>query len=128
MSNFHSVAPAFAVADIEATIRWYAEHLGFTAHPFPPQGPYVFAIMSRDNIEIMLQRIEGYEKPNLYKTRAGGVWDAYFRMEGVRDLFDSIREKVTILLPLCQQPYGDWEFEVADLNGYVLVFSEGAED
>ncbi len=23
-----------------------------------------------------------------------------------------------------RQPYGDWEFEVKDPNGYVLVFSE----
>lgn len=124
MAEFHSAAPVFAVADIDLTIRWYADHLGFTAYPFPPQGPYVFAIMSRGNVEIMLQRIEGYEKPNLYKSRAGGVWDAYIRMEGVKDLFESLREKVTVLLPLCQQPYGDWEFEVKDPNGYVLVFSE----
>jgi len=25
-------------------------------------------------------------------------------------------------MPLKQQPYGDWEFEVRDANGYVLVF------
>jgi hypothetical protein len=25
---------------------------------------------------------------------------------------------------LRKQPYGDWEFEVRDPNGYVLVFSE----
>ncbi len=23
-----------------------------------------------------------------------------------------------------RQPYGDWEFEIKDPNGYVLVFSE----
>jgi len=28
------------------------------------------------------------------------------------------------LMTLRQQPYGDWEFEIKDLNGYVLVFSE----
>jgi len=27
-------------------------------------------------------------------------------------------------MPLRKQPYGDWEFEVKDPNGYVLVFSE----
>ena len=30
----------------------------------------------------------------------------------------------TIVQPLRQQPYGNWEFEVKDPNGYVLVFSE----
>ncbi len=124
MAEFHSVAPVFAVADIAATIRWYEEQLGFIGDPFPPQGPYVFAIVYRDNIEIMLQRVEGYEKPDLYNSRAGGVWDAYFRIEGVKDLFESVREEATIVKPLRKQPYGNWEFEVRDINGYLLVFSE----
>jgi uncharacterized glyoxalase superfamily protein PhnB len=31
-----------------------------------------------------------------------------------------------IIQPLRKQPYGNWEFEVRDLNGYLLVFSEEA--
>jgi catechol 2,3-dioxygenase-like lactoylglutathione lyase family enzyme len=126
MAEFYSVAPVFAVADVGATIRWYEEQLGFSGDPFPPQGPYLFAIVYRDKIEIMLQRVEGYQKPDLYNSRAGGVWDAYFRIEGVKDLFESVRDEATIVQPLRKQPYGQWEFEVADLNGYVLVFSEPA--
>lgn len=124
MAEFHDVTPVFAVADISATIRWYEENLGFTGHPFPPQGPYVFAIMHRDKIEIMLQRVNDYQKPNIYDSRDGGVWDAYFRIEAVKEFFESVRQKVTVVKPLCRQPYGNWQFEVADLNGYVLVFSE----
>jgi uncharacterized glyoxalase superfamily protein PhnB len=127
MAEFYSVAPVFAVADISATIQWYEEQLGFIGDPFPAHEPYVFAIMRRDNIEIMLQRVEGYAKPELYKSRAGGVWDAYFRIEGVQDLFDSVRDEARIVQPLRKQPYGNWEFEVADLNGYLLVFSEEAD-
>ena len=126
MAEFHSVAPVFAVADISATIRWYEEQLGFIGDPFPPQGPYLFAIVYRDKIEIMLQRVEGYQKPDLYNSRAGGVWDAYFRIEGVKDLFESVRDEATIVQPLQKQPYGQWEFEVKDNNGYILVFSERA--
>ena len=37
---------------------------------------------------------------------------------------ESIKDKLEILRPLEKQLYGDWEFEVKDLNGYVLVFSE----
>jgi uncharacterized glyoxalase superfamily protein PhnB len=29
-----------------------------------------------------------------------------------------------IRMPLKKQPYGDWEFEVRDPNGYILVFGE----
>jgi hypothetical protein len=30
-------------------------------------------------------------------------------------------------MPLRKQGYGDWEFEVRDPNGYILVFSELVE-
>ena len=124
MPSLGSAAPCFPVSDVGKTLRWYQEHLGFTLYPFPKHEPYVFGIMARDNIEIMLQRLEGYEKPDLYNTRDGGAWDAYIRMKGVKDFYNEVREHVEILRPLMKQPYGDWEFEVKDLNGYVLVFSE----
>ena len=121
--HFASVAPCFPVADISATMLWY-QQLGFETDPFPNHEPYVFAILRRDDIEIMLQRMEGYEKPELYARRDGGVWDAYFRVERLKDFYEAVRDRVTIIKHLRRQPYGAWEFEVKDPNGYVLVFSE----
>ena len=126
MAEFRTTTPCFPVADISETLRWYEEQLGFIGDPFPLTEPYLFAILRRDDVEIMLRRVEGYKKPDLYNSRRGGVWDAYIRVEGVRDLYESVREEATILQPLRKQPYGQWEFEVRDLNGYVLVFSEPA--
>ena len=126
MAELQSVSACFSVADISATIQWYEEQLGFIGDPFPDREPYVFAILRRDDIEIFLQRIEGYEKPDVYDRRSGGVWDAYIRVEGIKDLYDSVREEATIVQPLRLQPYGNWEFEVKDPNGYVLVFSENS--
>ena len=124
MAELRAVAACFAVADISATIRWYEEQLGFVADPFPDREPYVFAILSRDDVEIFLQRVENYQKPDVYSRRPGGVWDAYIRTEGAKDLYESVREEAEIIQPLRRQPYGAWEFEVRDPNGYVLVFSE----
>jgi catechol 2,3-dioxygenase-like lactoylglutathione lyase family enzyme len=124
MAELRTLAACFPVADISATIRWYEEQLGFVADPFPDQEPYVFAILARDGVEIFLQRVEGYQKPDLNRARPGGVWDAYIRTEGVKDLYESVREEAEIIQPLRRQPYGAWEFEVKDVNGYVLVFSE----
>lgn len=124
MPRLTSTAPCFAVADIGATIRWYEQELGFESHHFPEKEPYVFGILMRDQIEIMLQRVDGYQKPNSYDRRNGGVWDVYIRMQGVKEFYESLRNKVDIVMPLTKQPYGDWEFEVKDPNGYVLVFSE----
>ena len=124
MPRLTSSAPCFSVADVGTTMRWYQQELGFETHPFPENEPHVFCVLVRDQIEIMLQRIDGYQKPDLYSQRACGVWDAYIRMRGVKEFYESINNKLEILRPLQKQPYGDSEFEVKDPNGYVLVFSE----
>ncbi|MGH7571541.1 MAG: VOC family protein [Gemmatimonadota bacterium] len=115
--------PTFLVADVDETARWYAEELGFrTAGIFPPEPPSAWASLQRDGAEIMLQGLPGYEKPDLYDRRPGGVWNVYIRMNGVHRLYESVRDKPFIRMTLWRQPYGDWEFEVTDPNGYVLVF------
>ena len=124
MIYFNSATPCFPVADVGATIRWYETELGFTGDPFPADEPFVFGILRRDTVEIMLQQMVGYQKQNLYDLRNGGLWDAYFRIQGVTELFESVKEKLEIVRPLRKQPYGLLEFEIRDLNGYVLVFSE----
>lgn len=128
MPRLTSTAPCFPVADVGSTIRWYEQKLGFHGHPFPEKEPHVFGIIERDQIEIMLQRVDGYQKPALYEKRNGGVWDAYIRMRGVKEFYESIRNQVEIVRPLRKQVYGNSEFEVKDPNGYVLVFSEAIDD
>ena len=100
MPRLTSSTPCFPVADVGETIRWYEQTLGFEGSPFPKTEPYAFGILGRDQIEIMLQRVDGYQKPNLYNERGGGVWDAYIRMKGVKEFYKSINDKVEILRPL----------------------------
>lgn len=123
--KIHSINPVFPVADVGATIRWYEQELGFAGDPFPSHEPYVFGILRRDGIEIMLQRVADYQKPDLYDLRnGGGVWDAYLRISGLQELYARVKDRLQLKKPLRRQPYGLSEFEVKDLNGYVLVFSE----
>ena len=122
MPRLNSAAPTFLVNDVGETARWYESHLGFTPSFFPKTEPYVYAGLCRDGVEIMLLRLEGYTKPSV--SRTGGLWDAYIRMQGVREFYESVRKKVPIQMELTKQRYGDSEFEVRDPNGYVLVFSE----
>ena len=122
--HIKSAVPTFLVGDVGSTARWYAEQLGFrTAGVVPAQEPYVYASLQRDGAEIMLLRLVGYRKPDVAPTRPGGVWDAYVRMQGVHAFYQTLRGEAFVHAPLKQQPYGDWEFEVRDPNGYILVFS-----
>jgi catechol 2,3-dioxygenase-like lactoylglutathione lyase family enzyme len=122
--HIKAAVPTFVVDDVGRTARWYAEHLGFhIAGAFPGSEPYAYASLQRDGAEIMLLRLEGYQKPDLAAQRPEGVWDAYVRMHGVHAFWAVVRGEPFIRTPLKQQPYGDWEFEVRDPNGYILVFS-----
>ena len=122
MSRLLSSAPTFLVADVAATADWWNRNLGFTPSFFPEQPPYVYASLQRDGVEIMLLRQEGYRKTQI--ERPGGVWDAYIRIDGLRDLYEEVRQKIPLKSDLVKRPYGDTEFEVEDPNGYVLVFGE----
>jgi catechol 2,3-dioxygenase-like lactoylglutathione lyase family enzyme len=122
-----AAVPTFLVPDVAGTARWYSEHLGFrTAGTFPKQEPYAYASLQCDAAEIMLLSLADYEKPDLSARRPEGVWDAYIRIQGVHQLYDAVRDEAFIQTPIKRQPYGDWEFEVRDPNGYVLVF--GGQD
>ena len=121
--RLRSAVPSFLVADVNKTAAWYADHLRFdTTGLFPRQGPAAWASLQRGAAEIMLQRLPGYQKPHLYDQRDGGVWDAYIRMEGVKEFYKTLVGQPFVKSPLEKQPYGDWEFIVQDLNGYVIVF------
>ncbi len=126
--RIRSAAPTFAVDDVHATARWYADNLGFeTVGHFPEHAPWAYASMQRDGAELILLNLAGYRKPDLTSLRPAGLWDAYIRLAGVRELFESVSDRPFIKTPLAKQTYGDWEFEVLDPNGYVLVFGGDEE-
>jgi uncharacterized glyoxalase superfamily protein PhnB len=125
-AEVRSAVPTFLVADVAATARWYAASLGFyTAGVFPSKEPYAYASLQRGPAEIMLLALTDYEKPDLRGRRPSGLWDAYIRVDGVHSLYQSMEAQPFIQTPLTHQSYGDWEFEVRDPNGYVLVFGGG---
>jgi hypothetical protein len=110
--------------DVGAAARGYAEHLGFNiTGSFPGAEPFGWASIGRDGVEIMFLRLQGYQKPDLRALRPEGLWDAYIRMNGVHACFDTLKDQSFIQASLVQQSYGDWEFEIRDPNGYVVVFS-----
>lgn len=120
-AEFVSAAPTFLVDDVAKTARWYESNLGFVASFVPESEPYVYASLHRQGVELMLLRMEDYQKQPV--SRLGGHWDAYVRMKGVREFYESVRQRIPIRMELQKQSYGDWEFEIADPNGYVIVFS-----
>ena len=125
-TTFDGATPVLLVSDIASTMRWYSTQLGFGVRGVPESPPHSFAFLTKGNVAIFLQQLDGYGKPDLYDKREGGVWNVYVQVTGVRELYGALSRSsdVTVLEPLCHQPYGQTEFVIRDPNGYVLVFAE----
>lgn len=125
-AKFDRATPVFLVGDIAATMRWYSTYLGFSARGVPESPPHQFGILTKDDVEIFLQQLDGYSKPDLYDRRDGGVWSVYLQVQRVRELYDALSQApgVTVLEPLAHRPYGQTEFVIRDPNGYALAFAQ----
>jgi len=125
-SQLHGATPVFLVGDIAKTMEWYRTKLGFEAEAIPPKPPHDFCILRKDEVTIFLQQLTGYRHRDHYDEREGGVWAAYLDTYNVEALYESLKQVsgVKIVQPLRHQPYGQWEFEVRDPDGHVLVFAE----
>lgn len=117
-----ATAPVLVARDVGATASWYQGNLGFQASLFPEKPPFAFAILCRDDIEVMLRRC-GPAGPQ----HTDGDWNVYIRMTGVRELHADLLRTTAIVEPLQTKEYGCIEFTVADPNGFRLVFSEELE-
>jgi hypothetical protein len=76
--------------------------------------------MSRDDIQIMLQRIANYQKPDLYDLRnGGGVWDAYIRMKDIKEFYESPDQ---LSSQTVEGVLWNGQFEIKDLNGTCCIW------
>jgi uncharacterized glyoxalase superfamily protein PhnB len=65
----------------------------------------------------------GNDLPDISRQNGGSLL-LYINLKGIREYFDSIKDKVTILAGLEKTFYGATEFTIKDNNNYVLTFAE----
>jgi catechol 2,3-dioxygenase-like lactoylglutathione lyase family enzyme len=124
MSNLAAISPFFIVSNLEKSVTFYVNKLGFKVwHSSPADNPF-FAIVSRDYISIMLKSIADDIKPIPNNTRHKWArWDAYIYTENPNILFEEYNSAgVTFRQPLQDDNDGLYGFEITDADGYVLFF------
>ncbi len=121
-----SLSPNIFVNDMKATIAFY-ELLGFkTTMSVPETGDdLVWAMMVNGGITMMFQTYESLadELPEISR-KDGGSLLLYINLKNIRDFFEQVKNKVTVLKGLETTFYGATEFSIKDNNGYVLTFAE----
>jgi predicted enzyme related to lactoylglutathione lyase len=124
-----SIAPYFVVDDVVATANFYRDKMGFDYERFWGDPP-CFCMVHRGGIIIMLSQLSktGVMRPNRVADPNGDAWDAYIWVENADALRNEFKGKgVKIARDLCDQPYGNRDFDVEDCNGYRLCFGQDIE-
>lgn len=120
-----SVSPNIYVRNLQQTIAFY-EQLGFQMIArFPEDGDMVFAMMLNGKVTFLFQTFDslGTELPQV-KREDGGSLMLYIQTKGVRQFFEKLKDKVTIVKGLETTFYGATEFTILDNNNYVITFAE----
>lgn len=123
------IAPYFLVDDVVMTSEFYRDQLGFRFDRLWGEPP-CFCMASRGGITIMLSQIEGGGpmRPNRMADPENSAWDAYLWVDDANALHEELARKgVRIVRPLCDQPYGNRDFEIEDCNGYRLCFGHSVK-
>ena len=113
----YAAVPVLRVASVARSAAWYAKVLGFVGDPVGPPADPVFAILRRDDVELMLQKV----RPGIVAPRASAAgpesgWDVYLRIDDV----EAFRDLGTIV----DREYGCREIAIQDPDGHVVVLGE----
>jgi predicted enzyme related to lactoylglutathione lyase len=119
-----NVAPYFVVDDVVVTANFYRDKLGFHYERFWGDPP-CFCMVKRGGIIIMLSQFskKGSMRPNRLADPNGEAWDAYVWVEDADALRSEFKANgVNIARDICDQPYGNRDFDIEDCKGYRLCF------
>ena len=121
-----SLSPNIFVNSMEQTIAFY-KSIGFQLIMTVPEdgADFIWAMMVNGNVTFMFQTFAslGEELPQVSRT-SGASQLLYIKLKKIREFFELIKDKVTVLKPLETTFYGATEFSIVDNNNYVLTFAE----
>jgi len=127
---FNKLTPNLLVADVERSLAFYTNVLGFErGFTVPEQSPFVFGSVLSGTIEIFFNERETATKeyPAFAGKPLGLTGTMFIELEGTGNLdrlHDRLKTAVPVVMPLVTEWYGVKEFAVADPDGYVITFAE----
>ena len=121
-----SLSPNIFVENMNETIDFYRS-IGFQLEMTVPEtgNDFVWAMVMNGDVTFMFQTFAslGEELPAISRKNGGSLL-FYIKLKGIREFFELICDKVTVLKPLDKTFYGATEFSILDNNNYVLTFAE----
>jgi catechol 2,3-dioxygenase-like lactoylglutathione lyase family enzyme len=125
--DLKTLTPNLVVADVERSVAFYRDRLGFSVTmTVPDKSPYVFAMLRSGTTEIFVNAPGAAfdEYPVLQDRPIGGTLTLFFQVTGVRASYEALKDQVTVVMPIETKWYGQTEFAFLDPDGYLITFAE----
>ena len=127
MARLTSSSAVLLIADIDRSVGYYRDMLGFDCHVFgdPPN----FVTASRDDVSVLMGLCDEPSKivPNWKIVDA--MWNVYIRVDDVDAIYaELLRRGVPIDYSLYNAPHGFREFGVTDPDGHGIAFGQPIGD
>lgn len=126
-----SITANLMVENVEKTIKFYEEVLGFSVIESVPseEGTLQFSIVYKDEAIIMFQEKENFikEYPILDTESVKPSISLFITVDNLDEIYSDISSKTELLIDKHKTPYGMHEFAIADNNGYVITIAEKVE-
>ena len=125
-ATLEKIHPFFIVKNLADAIDFYNQKLGFETDLLIPEDDPFFAIVSRDNVRILLKHITPDTLPVPNHTRHEWArWDAFILVSDPDALFTEFQSRgLTFHETLADTDDGLRAFELKDHDGYVLCFGK----
>lgn len=131
MVSLQSLTPNIMVADVNQTLDYYKDILGFEViDTNSTAGQLEWGFVKKGEAGLMFQEASSLkgEYPSLASRPMGGAMTFYILVqENIEDWFASLKGKVKVVKELNTTFYGTKEFAIEDVNGFILTFSERKE-
>lgn len=113
-----SLRPILWTDQLEETIAFYTEHLGFSTRE--KNDDWGWAALVCNEVELMLA------KPNSHTPFDGPKFSGsfYFNTDDVNGLWNRLKDKAKVCYEPEEFEWGMREFAIYDNNGYLLQFGE----
>ncbi len=134
-----SLSPNLAVNDIKQSVAYYQYNFGFEIEmlvdslqeDFNPvikeDKEYIWALIKKGDVSLMFQEKNSMKEDigNFFNDITASI-TLYIEVDDVDSLYEKVKENVEILKPIYETFYGQKEFYIRDINGYILGFSSKA--
>ncbi len=125
--DLKTLTPNFVVSDVERSLAFYRDVLGFdVGQTVPDAAPFVFASLQSGPVELFLNAREAAvaEYPAFATRPLGGTLTFFIEVSNIQHVYEELRSRVKIVMPLEKKWYGVTEFAFEDPDGYLITFAE----